>query len=366
MGINTGKFFTVLLVGFLLFFGLSCLNLPSHSTDTKEANRERNQLFLLNLINSIPDPNQKLYRFLPVFRNEIRNEQFLEFFSIDSSKPKIIFIHGWNPNERSSQNTTTNSEKITNILSTFQNGIVHFQLNRASASSEFDLYLYTYRTSNSVAYNGDQFFNSLMQNFSVGDRIYIVAHSMGGLVTRSVIKNQNYPTGLIDGVITLGTPMFGSPFATKNYLASAPLLADLIGFLTETEGGGNLSHWNGGQNQPSIPSSQNDFLSKLESGFPSSPRFISFFGNLNSNCQPSLFAFYKIGCEILTANSPTFPENDGVVPKNSAIRGGNVFASIEFSGFDHSMIAFQANSLDDANSIRLFERVIQSLASFKD
>jgi len=49
-------------------------------------------------------------------------------------------------------------------------------------------------------------------------KVIIVAHSMGGLVTRSLLKQQNNFQNSIDKVIFIGTPHSGSPYASVLWL----------------------------------------------------------------------------------------------------------------------------------------------------
>lgn len=324
--------------------------------------KKNDEALLLSLFGLLPNPNQKLYGFYPGFSRNLSDSQFVtsEFFP-KSSKKKIVFIHGWNPAERDSDPITNDEKKIQNIKNTFSNGMVHFQEGRASANAEFDLYLYTYRTSNSILVNGRQFYGTLRSNFSDSDQVYIVAHSMGGLVTRVSLASETGSLPFVKLVVTLASPQFGSPFATPSFIGSNPFSNDLGSYLVGTQGGSELGYTNQGSGQTVISGAENlvlDLLNQSYLNFNLNGKFISFAGVM-SNCTVGETFYYNTGCTILT--NAGFTQSDGIVPRNSARLGNLSYKQIDIADCDHSMMAFQTTNPDNAKSLNLFTQVITEI-----
>jgi hypothetical protein len=318
---------------------------------------------VLSLLGLIDNPNQALYSFVPGLSRNIGSEQFIEsnFITTTSAKPKIVFIHGWNPLERDTDPFTSRTRKIDNIKGTFLNAIIHFQENQGSINTNFDLYLFTYRTSSGVVFNGEGFLTTLKKTFLTSERVIVIAHSMGGLVTRSAMKSQMYVPGLIDGVITLGSPMYGSPFASKTYLRTQSFVSELSSFLIETQGGADLSYTNTGVGQTPIENEKNLVLDYINDHFPYNDLFISYSGILSPSCDGAETFYYTTSCNILTNSSPSFSLNDGIVPENSALLGQIVLRTFRKTGYDHSMMAFQTTSVNDTKSVTFFNEVVTQL-----
>ena len=81
------------------------------------------------------------------------------------------------------------------------------------AYSEY--WTFGYNSSLSISENGE-ILGNLLSTYSHGAQIDIVAHSMGGLVARSMIEKNN-GSKYIHKLITLGTPHEGSPLAVLRY-----------------------------------------------------------------------------------------------------------------------------------------------------
>ncbi|TGM65330.1 hypothetical protein EHQ96_15970 [Leptospira levettii] len=350
-----------------LFFIFSIITFQSCLYDfyRKEfvSEKDKNEeALLLAFLGLLPNPNQKLFGFIPGSSRNLANSQFV---SIDrfpkTNTKKIIFVHGWNPAERDSDPITNDEKKIQNIKNTFSNGLIHYQEGRDSAKSEFDLYVYTYRTSNSILVNGRQFYSTLRASFSDTDSVYIVAHSMGGLVTRVALAKETGDLPFVRLVVTLASPQYGSPFATNNFLGSNPFVNELGNYLVNTQGGQELAYTNQGNLQPVLSGATNLVLdalndSYLKSGFNS--KFISFAGVLSS-CSVGETFYYNTGCTLLS--NAGFTQSDGIVPVNSARIGNLSSKQINVSDCDHSMMAFQTINVDDTKSRNLFSQVITEI-----
>ncbi|WP_411822650.1 lipase family alpha/beta hydrolase [Leptospira sp. 'Mane'] len=326
-----------------------------------ETDKDSNRLFILAALGLIPNPNHKLFQFFPATSRNLKNEQFVDAYFSDknSGRTKILFIHGWNPAERDSDPVPGDSKKIDNIKNTFGNGIIHYQENRNSAKDKYELFLYTYRTSSGVVFNGQNFAVILKNTFKKEDKVIVVAHSMGGIVTRSAMLSSDYIPGLIDGVVTLASPLYGSPFATSNF-SDNPLLKEMVSYLTGTVGGRDLRHTNNGNGQTAIVGSENDTLDFINKNLTDNSKFISYYGVL-SGCSGNETFYYASGCQILSSANAGFASNDGIVPANSAILGGLTPKQFMFTGYDHSMMAFQTIDVTDVKSLSLFQSVIGSI-----
>lgn len=77
------------------------------------------------------------------------------------------------------------------------------------------IWTFVYNSSWSIRTNGEKFAKAL-EMYSNNAQIDIVAHSMGGLVSRSMIE-QYHGSKYVNRLITLGTPHEGSPLAATRY-----------------------------------------------------------------------------------------------------------------------------------------------------
>ncbi|TGL90499.1 hypothetical protein EHQ68_03445 [Leptospira congkakensis] len=351
--------FGLFLIGMIVF--QSCIY-DFYRKEFVSEDKKNKEALLLSLFGLLPNPNQKLFGFLPGFSRNLSDSQFLssDFFT-KSTKKKIVLIHGWNPAERDSDPITNDEKKIQNIKNTFSNGLVHFQEGRDSANSEFDFYLYTYRTSNSILINGRQFHSTLRSYFSDSDQVYIVAHSMGGLVTRVALSKEVGVLPFVRLVVTLASPQFGSPFATSSFLGSNPFLNDLGNYLVGTQGGSELAYTNKGAGQTNLSGAENLVLDALNQSYLDTnlnSKFVSFAGVM-SNCNVGETFYYNTGCSILT--NAGFTQSDGIVPVNSARLGNLTYKQINIADCDHSMMAFQTVDINDTKSRNLFTQVITEI-----
>ena len=60
------------------------------------------------------------------------------------------------------------------------------------------------------------------------DKVTLVAHSMGGLVTRSALKQSAAANAKVDRVVQLGTPNLGAPALAQAFRGSYPLLQTVL------------------------------------------------------------------------------------------------------------------------------------------
>jgi len=79
-----------------------------------------------------------------------------------------------------------------------------------------------------------------------GEKFTIVAHSLGGMVTRAALLNESFAS-LIDEVIFLGTPHQGTPYYEVPFpvcVRSLSSKSELLRRLKEEPLPGNIEYWN--------------------------------------------------------------------------------------------------------------------------
>jgi hypothetical protein len=315
------------------------INKPSSSDPAQD--------FLLYIIFSREDSNYDLYRYIPIPDPILQDSRPNSIrFTINTSqedrsrKINLIFIHGWNFKERNSDPPADFSYKISQIEDTWSNAIEFIDRLDPNIQDKFNFFFYTYRTSNRISDNGRRFLTEVSRFFEESNRVIIVAHSMGGLVSRQAMANSQ-DRNLINGMVSLGTPFFGSPFAITDFTSFNPLLQELVSFYTSTDGGRDLVHSNQLDNQVEISGGENVYLDQL-SAFNTilDSKTIAYYGNMN-DCSKGELVLYQTSCNILKNRNPAFEINDAIVVGNSARLGGRAKEMIEKENFDHSMIAFR-------------------------
>ncbi|WCL48012.1 lipase family alpha/beta hydrolase [Leptospira sp. GIMC2001] len=318
--------------------------------------------FLLFLLAGREDSNYDLFYYEPNptpdvddLRSDVLKFRFPQTIDIEK-KNVLIFIHGWNFKERNSDPPSDFGYKVSQIKDTWAQAIKFYESSSNNWKNRTNMYFFTYRTSNRIFDNGRRLQTVISQNFQPSDNIIIIAHSMGGLVARQAMLNENDQT-YIDGVISLGTPYYGSPFAVPGFQSDVPILPDVISFYTNTDGGKDLAHTNSFSGQPSISNGNNVYLDLLSAKNSSlDTKTITYYGNLVS-CQSADLVIYRSGCSLLKSKDSGFAINDGIVPVNSASLGGNGREKIEVINTDHSMISFL--TITESIGRDFFESVMQ-------
>jgi hypothetical protein len=105
--------------------------------------------------------------------------------------------------------------------------------NNPADFAEFDVFVWRHDTCKPVGFNGapdsqaDSLANYIYNQLQVGvpgtpyenRRVALVAHSQGGMVSRSFMNHANQGDD-VSGLITLGTPHHGSPFGVPDWVAA--------------------------------------------------------------------------------------------------------------------------------------------------
>ncbi|WP_051962683.1 leucine-rich repeat domain-containing protein [Mesoaciditoga lauensis] len=124
----------------------------------------------------------------------------------------LVFIHGLS-NENDWNNNSTWSHFMNEINS------------KAEEFKNFNIYYVDYDTqSESIRQFASQLVEDFNHTFSRYKNVYVVAHSMGGMLARALLNNSSLSQEVYDkikAVITLDSPLNGSPFASIIWTASS-------------------------------------------------------------------------------------------------------------------------------------------------
>ncbi|MFB5650468.1 esterase/lipase family protein [Leptospira wolffii] len=368
----------LLLAGFMILSLSHCENILPHKDDSLSKKIQdylvaayfsgtNHALYKFSTLVPLPDPNT----IGPLYFQD-------PFFQRDNSKTKIVFIHGWDFTERQSDPPTDFNRKVANLLGTW-NQALSFATTRtppgysATVYNTFEIYVFTYRTSDYIGINGRRFIDTLNIYFSNADKVIVVAHSMGGLVSRAAILDANNNLDVIDHIVSLGTPYYGSPFSSPQYQANLSSIGSIIGFMTDTPGGQGLAYTNGGftanvsaLSDPIIKNSvpaYNAYLEELIGNHTKDTQTTAYAGDISgaSACTAGSMhdATYAGGCLILTGNTPPFNDSDGIVTLQSARLNGYVTAN-SVSNLDHSQMSFRDPSGNNTTAVQNhFDSVFQ-------
>lgn len=341
---------------------------------SKPSSRDPEQDFLLFLLVQREDPNYDLFYYEPnpfPGLGEMRQDAIR--FRVPGTVPNrrkksIIFIHGWNFKERNSDPPADFAYKVASIQDTWSSAIQGIDNSNDPWKNEYDFYFFTYRTSHFIESNGRRLFAEIQRSIPKSNQLVLVGHSMGGLVARDAMKrsqessiHSDEESRWIDGMVTLGTPFFGSPFAVRDYKRSQlSFLQEAISFYTETDGGRDLKHSNQLFGGEKISGGENPYLEELSQPNPNiDNRTIVYAGNL-TDCNQADLILFRTSCTILKQD-PQFSDSDAIVPKRSALLGGRGREEFEKTGFDHSMISFR--SVDAKMGEDFFVEVMQKLTT---
>ena len=136
----------------------------------------------------------------------------------------LILIHGW----QGKYGLTDPAELVTYDNSTeayFSEFLQYFE-DSPELQKKYRLFLYKYPSYKHITFNARMLKQLISQISYFSDhKPVIVAHSMGGLVSRSLIEEHNYDN--VRALITLATPHHGSPAAIENWVDVADWFANL-------------------------------------------------------------------------------------------------------------------------------------------
>ncbi|WP_408611875.1 esterase/lipase family protein [Leptospira ainazelensis] len=318
------------------------------------------------------ETNHELYKFFPLAHVQLKSQISADQFAVATpqmkeAKPKIVLIHGWDFKEKNIDPPTDKFTKVSNLRGTWDEVLEMYSQNLSGVQTNYELYTFTYRTSDYVENNGRRLVEKLNSVFTADDRVILLAHSMGGLVSRSALYHQNNTSDVIDFIVSLGTPYLGSPFASSNYQGSFGTLGDLIGFMTGTQGGMDLAYTNAFGTSYTVPipseyieGAYNIYLERLLSDSSKDTRVTAFYGAMSvCNGHPGSDSIYTIGCTFLSNGSPSFAnKSDGIVTTTSGKMSSKLPGARQISkDFDHAQLSFR-NHVSNTARNTYFNEVI--------
>jgi triacylglycerol lipase len=164
-------------------------------------------------------------------------------------------------------------------------------------------------TVGSVARRGKQLGDEILAlPLSAGEKVHVIAHSMGGLDARHALANVPGVVDRVQTLVTIGTPHQGSPVADAFDHPTHPLFDALPAFLVE------LFRSSGGAVHDLTTDAARDFNEKTND--PKSVRYIEVAGNAEE--APHQLLLFRLAAAIGRFTNGEI--NDGVVTKSSALR----------------------------------------------
>ncbi|MGZ4866802.1 MAG: esterase/lipase family protein [Candidatus Angelobacter sp.] len=162
----------------------------------------------------------------------------------------------------------------------------------------------------SVKDRGNQLADRILKQTSAGDRVHILAHSMGGLDARHAITRRTDLVGRVATLVTIGTPHRGSPVADAVANKTGPLLdkiPDLFRRKLES-------------NTEALHDLTTEVCSAFDDATPDAPgvRYINVAGDASKGDSELLL--FQLASSI---SNITGQPNDGVVTQKSALRANN-------------------------------------------
>ena len=139
------------------------------------------------------------------------------------SKIPIILVHGWDENDNAfmfGENEPWLSTYKEQIWNTFYDELRNTTLDKLE--SNVQIYEFIYPTYKNIADNGHKLaeFLSNIDSLNTNKNVFIIAHSMGGLVARHALEHEIKGTkigNIVNKIVTLGTPHHGSILASFKY-----------------------------------------------------------------------------------------------------------------------------------------------------
>ncbi len=307
------------------------------------------------------------YSFKTLYFDDVLTIQPADSTPINDRIP-LLLIHGWSPNGRAAK---PSPEFFDNFISFFNSDIT---LNRS-----YKLYYVNYWANFTDLETIVAKLREKIEELDKSDKnfqdkeLYILAHSMGGLVARAFMQHQRFSTGQYAGqlcgervklLITLGTPHHGSYLANGN--ARDEKIADsrremlrafdefMFGEVEYNDVNRFELHWDNYNNfldYTGNSDEQNLWLSNLNNAEPYASKIIAYAGKITGSLCPIPFTSYASaylgGAFILSQDFSC--ESDGIVPYNSAIFDGKTLKKTRvFDGYDHNEIVYGKSASDTA------------------
>lgn len=291
--------------------------------------------------------------------NSIAETTIFDTLVIEDPNPEIplegripvLMVHGWNPN--------VDGYPTGGMWDNLRN----YMAERADMRDNFKPYIVKYWSNIvSVKELGSLFSREMEKKEFYDKKVIILAHSMGGLVSRSFMLENNYTQGPLAGqqcgsnvkmLLTLGTPHHGSPLANKDArdAQAGPLVKGLLSVLEDYAFKG-LSYdkvnrsdmlWDNYDNLLNLwsrPNEVNSWLQELNRYTTFDSRTVCYSGDIEGGFKlnPSTDDdAYDIGSYLIRDIFEL--DNDGIVPFKSATFDGHTVKQLRhFAGYNHKDI----------------------------
>jgi hypothetical protein len=340
---------------YFLFFLVVLFTITCSDPSTKEKNKKTLRNYLIQYFLSIkPADNGELAAKIFYINPALKSGSSLNLDLVSEAtsanvtlgKKKLILVHGWDYTDRDTTNLSTTQQKTRIVTDSWGDFIKTSTFDLIVASKLYDIYGFDYLTSNSIDTNGKRFRARMDALFSKETgTVVILAHSMGGIVSRFAVYESTKPAYL-SRVISTGAPYHGSPWASPQFQADKGTLGNIAGFLTGTNGGKDLA-WDNFDGK--ITGATNSKLTTINQKIDRDDLFYAYYGSVLSSqssggsgaSSPGLY----LSCSVLGSS---FSPSDCVVPASSASLSGNTLKLTRDLGqYDHFDVKLTTQSMRD-------------------
>lgn len=333
-------------------------------------------LLMTSIANAHPKNEIDSISFQKSFSKEKDDLLFIE--EVDSNVPlddkiPLLLVHGWNPDP--------NGEPTGGLWV----NIIKYIKNDLELSSNYKPYCVKYWSNTASVNELGRAFKIAMENANLHDkRVVIIAHSMGGLVSRSFMNEQIYTDGVfankncgdaVRALITLGTPHHGSPLANKEARdEKADFATKLLLQAVEKYAFNELSFdkpnrsdmlWDNFDNlfnYSTFSSEQNIWLSELNKKTNYDAKTTCYIGNINGeiSMKTDTESVYKLGSYLIQKIFKF--KNDGIVPyKSAAFEGHDIKKLCFFNNYNHQ----DMTAGKSADNYALFDSIKIDIQNYK-
>ena len=339
--------FSIRILGILLIsLFASCQGNACQKDDENEV------LYLLGLLQPLGDYWARLYYVDPLVVGDEENINFIrEAQPSDtfSGQKKLILVSGWDTSDRSDVDYPSPNDLERRALVTKWNHLFKTTDYDNLLLDGYQVFIFDYLTSDSIALNGSRFRYWLDRTFGsvTSQEVIIYAHSMGGIVTRTALYQGSTPLYLRAALIN-GSPLHGSPGASPEYQESKSFLGALASFITQTDGGSDLRWDNFDGN---IAGASNPFLTELAAKSGRDHLIHLTYGDIDDgnsfDDNGSVSTVMQSACLIL--HSPEF-RGDCIVPITSSQYSGvtNPNPTTDLGRYEHFQINWASSGTRSA------------------
>jgi hypothetical protein len=288
----------------------------------------------------------------PLFDNLLMIEDLYPELSLENRKP-LLLIHGWNFDGEPAPPGGA-----------YWNHFLNYMKNDKELLSNFKPYLVKYWSNAVPIFDLGAELRKKVEELGLNDRkIVIMAHSMGGLVARSYMAENQFLSGkskgklcgdMVDLLVTLSSPHHGSPMANgpardaKVDFLNKTMLQILESFVfketTYNEQNRKDLHWDNYNNlfdYTKYTSEANLWLTKLNSDTRFDAKLTCYTaavtGVFKIPSEGNVTESYQLGAYIQKNNFGY--ENDGICPvRSSSFEGHKVKKLHHFTEYNHTEI----------------------------